>query len=183
MSCLQTLSSNMQSMSTEVRSISSRLERVEEGRKKSRRLRILSQLVQLGEHQRTLRSLLHWSPESRQACHGLRRWSRRRLRIRTDQWKSKRQLVRSRVPEVLSSLPLRTRLMPLFVLLASLPCQTPLGANSLNVLVSLVYHARQPHTWTKSSGQGYLPPSGQGIMSWRRFKLCPSTACFRSVVC
>ena len=30
MSCLQTLSSNMQSMSTEVRSISSRLERVEE---------------------------------------------------------------------------------------------------------------------------------------------------------
>ena len=84
----------------------------------------------------------------------------------------------SRVPEVLSSLPLRTRLMPLFVLLASLPCQTPLGANSLNVLVSLVYHARRPHTWTKSSGQGYLPPSGQGITSWRKFKPCRSTACF-----
>ena len=104
----------MQSRSTEVQSISSRLYigRVEERQEKESEtlnpasstawcsgigsltsldtpefhassdvkepISLYQTVVQLREHQRTLLSPLHQNLESRQACHGLRQWSRRR---------------------------------------------------------------------------------------------------------
>ena len=183
MSCLQTLSSNMQSMSTEVRSISSRLERVEERQEEESET---SNPLSAGPARRASTDPSFSTPLESRVSSGLS-WAETMEQEETSNPDESMEVeeVAGEEPSTggIKLFTLVDKLRPLFVLLASLPCQTPQGANSLNVLVSLVYHARQPHTWTKSSGQGYLPPSGQGITSWRRFKLCPSTACFRSVVC
>ena len=185
MSCLQTLSSNMQSMSTEVRSISSRLERVEERQEEESET---SNPVSAGPARRASTDPSFSTPLESRVSSGLS-WAETMEQEETSNPDGSME-----VEEAAGEEP-STGGIKLFTLAdkadafirpacrSPLPNSTTCRRHSLNVLVSLVYHARQPHTWTKSSGQGYLPPSGQGIMSWRRFKLCPSTACFRSVVC